>query len=195
MNNSESKPIGEFELLRHPRYEGQIVRPALKQKHAAAWVGFSLGKIFSKEEQCRFDFALPTLRFQRLDGLEWQGTGDLRRFFPSALEVAHQFDREVVGLWAAWSHATDTEKQDETARDLWLAGEAVELALPFVSLTPIDGFCRWWSTWISRAEDFPEKSRRAKRTKGRPCPGPLDNPRRVKAAWHMQLEMEHLPIP
>jgi hypothetical protein len=195
MNNSASKPVGEFDLLRHPRYEGQIVRPALKRDHVAAWVGFSLGQILWEDTQVRFDFALPAFRFHRLDGMDWREAGDLRRFFPSATAVAQHFEREVIGLWAAWTHTADMNERKEIERDSSLSGEAAALGLPFVSVTPIDGLCRWRGAWFSRLEDFPARSRRAKRTKGRPCPGPFDNPRRVKAAWRNQLETGQLPIP
>lgn len=136
----------------------------------------SLGQIFREDAKVRFDFALPALRFQRLCGLDWLAAEDLRSIFPAALTVAQLFDREVIGLWAAWKHAQDTEKKEEAARDSWLASEAAALGLPFISVTPIDGLWRWAGTWFSRPEDFPEKSRRAKRTRGQPCPGSLDNP-------------------
>jgi hypothetical protein len=103
----------------------------------------------------RFDFALPALHFERLDGLDWHAAGYLRRIFPAALAVAHRFDREVSGPWAAWSHAIDTEKREEAARDSWLAGEAATLSLPFVSVTPVDGLGRWGGAWFSLPEDFP----------------------------------------
>ena len=186
--------MNEMRLLRHPRFEGQIVRPALKQEHSCACVGFSLGRICPEEATACFDFALVAMRFERREGLDAVGLRNLRDLFPVATGVAYEFDRDVIGLWAAWRRWDEANEAKLAKRDAWLAGEACALGLPYVSVTPIDNRWNTWGTWISKAKDFPEKAVRGIRTKGRPRGSPLDNPRRVKAAWCNQLVMHGLPV-
>lgn len=181
--------MNDVRLLRHPRFEGQIVRPALKQERPCACAGFSLGRMLPDQGAVQFDFALVAMRFERLDGMDGVGRKTLEILHPVAREVAEVFDRRVIGVWAAWTRPEDQNMNRGRKRDAWLAGEAAALGLPYVSVTPIDGLCRWWRTWISETRDFPDLARRGVRVRGRACDGPLDNPRRVRAEWRARCSL------